>query len=104
MKVNIQSIHFIADKKLLAFIEKKLEKLGTYYDGIRSMDVYLKLEKHQEGENKIVEVKVNMNTNPLFAKEQGVSFESATDMVLDKLVAQVKKYKERLHDNKPLAV
>lgn len=95
MKVDIQSIHFKADKKLLDFVSKKLEKLDTFYDGIRSAEVFLRLENDSEKENKVVEVKVNMNSNPIFAKEQSPTFEASTDLVLDKLVAQVKKYKEK---------
>ena len=96
MKVDIQSIHFDADQKLLDFINKKIEKVGTYYEDIRSVDVYLRLEKDAEKDNKTVEVKINMNHNPIFAKEHSSTFEAATDMVLDKLVAQVKKHKEKL--------
>ncbi|MEI6881700.1 MAG: ribosome-associated translation inhibitor RaiA [Bacteroidetes bacterium] len=96
MKVDIQSIHFDADQKLLDFINKKIEKVGTYYEDIRSIDVYLRLEKDAEKENKTVEVKINMNNNPIFAKEHSSTFEAATDMVLDKLVAQVKKHKEKI--------
>jgi putative sigma-54 modulation protein len=96
MKVDIQSIHFTADYKLLDFVTKKMEKLQTFYDGIKSTDVYLKVEKDSEKENKTVEVKINMNGNSIFAKEQASTFEAATDLVLDKLVAQVKKYKEKI--------
>jgi putative sigma-54 modulation protein len=96
MKVDIQSIHFDADQKLLDFINKKIEKVGTYYEDIRSIDVYLRLEKDAEKENKTVEVKINMNNNPIFAKEHSSTFEAATDMVLDKLVSQVKKHKEKM--------
>jgi putative sigma-54 modulation protein len=96
MKVDIQSIHFDADQKLLDFINKKIEKVGTYYEDIRSIDVYLRLEKDAEKDNKTVEVKININHNPIFAKDHSSTFEAATDMVLDKLVAQVKKHKEKL--------
>jgi putative sigma-54 modulation protein len=96
MKVDIQSIHFDADQKLLDFINKKIEKVGTYYEDIRSIDVYLRLEKDAEKDNKTVEVKINLNHNPIFAKEHSSTFEAATDMVLDKLVAQLKKHKEKL--------
>lgn len=95
MKVDIQSIHFKADVKLLDFITRKVEKVQTFSDGIQSADVYLKVEKDAEKENKTVEVKINISGNPIFAKEQSNTFESATDLVLDKLVAQVKKHKER---------
>lgn len=96
MKIDIQSIHFTADYRLLDFITKKLEKVQTFYEGIKSADVYLRLEKDTEKENKTVEVKLNLNGNPIFAKEQSNTFEAATDLVLDKLVTQVKKHKERL--------
>ncbi|MFN4083070.1 MAG: ribosome hibernation-promoting factor, HPF/YfiA family [Bacteroidia bacterium] len=96
MKVNIQSIHFKADKKLLDFIKNKVEKTQTFFDGVLSSDVYLKLENNQSGANKVVEIKLNLPGNPLFAKEQSNTFESATDILIDKLVAQVKKHKEKL--------
>ncbi len=99
MKVEIQSIHFKADRKLLEFVSRKIEKLLTFYEGIRSAEVFLRLENDAEKENKVVEVKINLNANIIFAKEQSTTFEAATDMVLDKLVAQVRKYKEK-HQSK----
>nr|MBA3664970.1 HPF/RaiA family ribosome-associated protein [Bacteroidota bacterium] len=34
MTINIQSVHFNADSKLLDFVNEKVNKLTTYYDGI----------------------------------------------------------------------
>jgi len=34
MTIKIQSVHFDADKKLLGFVNQKVEKLNTFYDGI----------------------------------------------------------------------
>lgn len=96
MKVNIQSIHFTADYRLLDFVTKKIEKAQTFYDGIKSADVYLRVEKDAEKENKTIEVKLSINGNPIFAKEQSSTFESATDLVMDKIISQVKKHKEKL--------
>jgi putative sigma-54 modulation protein len=98
MKVNIQSIHFDADIKLLDFITRKVEKAKTFYEGIDSAMVYLRLEKDAQGENKVVEVKLNMAGHEVFAKEQSSTFESAVDLVIDKIKAQVKKHKEKLQD------
>ena len=95
MKVDIQSIHFKADIKLLDFITKKVEKVQTFSDGIQHADVYLRVEKDSEGENKTVEVKINVGGSPIFAKEHSSTFETATDLVMDKLVAQVKKHKQK---------
>ena len=96
MKVDIQSIHFKADKKLLDFIKAKVEKANTFFEGVQLAEVYLKLEKDKEGENKVVEVKMNVAGHAIFAKEQNTTFEAATDLVVDKLVAQVRKQKEKL--------
>ncbi len=97
MKIEIQSIHFKADQKLLDFIKNKVEKTQTFFDGVQLAEVYLRLEKDKEGENKVVEIKMNVAGNPIFAKEHDSTFEAATDIVLDKLVAQIRKQKEKLH-------
>jgi len=97
MKIDIQSIHFDADKKLLEFITHKMEKVRTFFDDIKSVSVYLRLEKDTEKENKIIEVKLNLNGSSIFATEKSTTFEAATDMVMDKLVIQVKKYKDKLY-------
>lgn len=96
MKLNIQSIHFKADKKLLTFITQKVEKTQTFFDGVISTDVYLKLENNQAGDNKIVEIKLHLPGAPIFAKEQSSTFEAATDLLIDKLITQVKKHKEKI--------
>ena len=44
MNVNIQTVHFDADTKLVSYIEKKLSKLFQYHDRIVKVDVYLKLD------------------------------------------------------------
>ena len=94
MKVNIQSIHFDADQKLLDLITKKVEKIYTLYEGIDNIMVYLRLEKDEHKENKTVEIKLNAGGKDIFAKENSNTFENAIDLVIDKIKAQVKKQKE----------
>jgi putative sigma-54 modulation protein len=96
MKLQMHSIHFDADAKLLEFIQRKADKLETFYDRITSGEVFLKLNKDSENhENKVVEIKVNIPGGQLFAKEKGVTFEAATDVAVEALKAQIKKYKEK---------
>lgn len=97
MKLQIHSIHFDADVKLLDFIQKKLDKLDTFFDRIQDGEVYLRLERSDNRrENKVVEVKVNLPGTTLFASEQAETFEAATDEVLESLKQQIKKYKEKV--------
>jgi len=96
MKLQIHSIHFDADQKLLDFIQKRADKLETFYDRIIDGEVFLRLEKDPSKKNKIVEFKINIPGNTLFSKEQSESFEAATDEATEALRRQVKKHKEKL--------
>ena len=57
MKIRVQSIHFDADKKLLQFIEEKVDKLVHFYDHIIGGEVTLKVDKASDNKNKIVQIK-----------------------------------------------
>ncbi|UTW65178.1 ribosome-associated translation inhibitor RaiA [bacterium SCSIO 12643] len=96
MKLNIQSIHFDADQKLLDIIQNKADKLDTYFDRIVSGDVFLRLEKSENRENKLVEIKLTVPGNDLFASKKSSSFEEAADEAVEALRRQVKKLKEKL--------
>ncbi|MBL7892834.1 MAG: ribosome-associated translation inhibitor RaiA [Bacteroidia bacterium] len=96
MNIKIQSIHFDADSKLLEFVQEKVNKLGRYYDGIIGGEVFLKLDKSSNTENKVAEIKIQIRGNDLFVKKQCKTFEEAVDMSVIALTNQVKKYKEKV--------
>ena len=96
MKVNVHSIHFDADQTLVDFIQRRVDKLDMFHDGIIAGDVYLRLDKSQSKENKIAEIKLRMTGKDLFAKKQCKSFEEATDMAIEALRKQVDKHKRKL--------
>jgi putative sigma-54 modulation protein len=94
MKLQVHSIHFDADNKLITFIQKKLDKLETFYDRLVDGEVFLRL--NNEGiENKTVEIKVRVPGSQLFAIEKAKSFEAATDLAADALRMQLKKFKTK---------
>jgi len=95
MKLQIHSIHFDADVKLLDFVQKKADKLETFYDRIIDGEVFLRLEKNDIKENKIVEIKLNLPGQQVFAKEKASSFEEATDNTTEALRRQLKRFKEK---------
>ncbi len=98
MKIQVHSIHFDADQKLLDFIQKKADKLDTFFDRIISGEVYLRLEKGDSNKvrNKVVEVKLNVPGTSIFVKEENGSFEAAMDEAVESLKTQIKKYKDKL--------
>ncbi len=95
MKLQMHSIKFDADRKLLDFIQRKADKLETFYDRIIDGEVFLRLEKDDSRENKIVEIKVNIPGEQLFAKNKAKSFEAAADDAVEALRRQIKKFKEK---------
>jgi putative sigma-54 modulation protein len=94
MKVQVHSIHFDADIKLIQFIQKKLDKLDTFYDRMVDGEVFLRLNNEGK-ENKTVEIKLRVPGNNLFAIEKARTFEEATDLAADALKAQLVKFKAK---------
>ena len=97
MKLQMHAIHFTADQKLLDFIQRRADKLETYYDRIVGGEVFLRLEKSESKENKVVEIKLSIPGSTLFAKVQKASFEAAADEAVEALRRQLKKHKEKLY-------
>lgn len=95
MEIQVHSIHFTADQKLIDFINEKVSKLSLFYDNIIACEVYLKLDKEHAHGNKISEVKILTPGKEFFAKKQCDSFEEATDLSVEALRKQVHKHKEK---------
>jgi putative sigma-54 modulation protein len=96
MNIQIHSVRFDADKKLIDFVNQKLGKLSQFSDDIVSAEVFLRLDKDQDRENKVTEVKLEYPGGPLFARKQSKTFEEATDSVIDALKKQITRQKEKL--------
>ncbi|MEO9965316.1 MAG: ribosome-associated translation inhibitor RaiA [Reichenbachiella sp.] len=95
MKLQFHSLHFDVDQKLVDFIQKKVDKLETFYDRVIDGEVILKVEKDGARDNKIVEIKLNIPGAQVFSKEQAKSFEAGVDEAVEGLRRQLKKRKEK---------
>jgi putative sigma-54 modulation protein len=96
MDIKIHSIRFDADTKLLTYIKGKLEKLNIFYDDIIGADVYLRLDRSQDTENKVTEIKLVIPGAELFAKRQTRSFEESANLAVEALRRQIRKHKTKL--------
>ncbi len=95
MNTQMHAIHFKADQKLLSFIQERLNKLEQFNDKIVSAEVFLRLDKGREKENKITEIKLHIPGKEMFAKKQCKSFEEATNVAVEALRRQIIKEKTR---------
>jgi len=95
MNVNINSVHFKTDRNLDNFIEKKLQKLSNFHEGVMGSEVTLKLDHAENKKNKISEIRLKLKGEELFAKKQSHTFEEAVDLTVDALKKQIEKHKEK---------
>ncbi|MDR1180913.1 MAG: ribosome-associated translation inhibitor RaiA [Bacteroidales bacterium] len=95
MQININSVHFKADKRLESFIIDKLQKTGKFYENIIGSDVILKLENTDKPENKIAEIRLKIKGNDLISCKQCKTFEEAIDLAVDALRKQLEKIKDK---------
>ena len=78
MDIKMHSIRFDADQKLLSFIDTKVKKLPVVYDDILGAEIFLRLDKDtSDRENKLVEIKLDVKGQTVFAKKQCKTFEEA---------------------------
>ncbi|MBS1759095.1 MAG: ribosome-associated translation inhibitor RaiA [Bacteroidetes bacterium] len=96
MNVNIQTVHFSADKKLLDFINQKVQKLSIFSDRIVRINVFLKLDNViHVVKDKVAEISVHVPRQSFFVKSTSKSFEQSFDEAIDSLLGQMKKNKEK---------
>lgn len=102
MKIQVKSVHFHADSKLVAFIEKKLTRLSRYFDHVPvEAEVHLKLqETGGPVRDKITEVFLKVPGGPLMDKKIARTFEDAITASSETLKRQLVRYKEKMTDRK----
>ena len=101
MNVNIQTVHFDADVKLVEHVNRKIAKLEIFHDRITKVDVYLKLDNVVHTiKDKVAEIRVRIPRHEFFVKQTSKSFEESFDGALDSMINQLKKVKENWLKNR----
>jgi putative sigma-54 modulation protein len=76
-------------------IKKKFKRFEKKLPGLMRCDIVLRMEKSGEQNSFIVESKLYIPGNDLFAKEQAASYEIAAEKVCIDLENQIRKQKEK---------
>jgi len=96
MNIDIQTVHFDADGKLLEYINRKLAKLSVFHDRIIQVSVFLKLDNVVHSiKDKIAEIRIFIPRHSFFVKSSSKSFQESFDSALDSVINQIKKQKEK---------
>lgn len=95
MNTTINAVKFKADPKLEKFVNEKIAKLDRMIDNATKCEVFLKVDKPESDNNKIVEISLNLPGQTLFNSKQANTFEEAVSECVDTMKVQIDKYKER---------
>jgi putative sigma-54 modulation protein len=96
MNLQIHSVHFNADTKLIEHVQEKAKKLNTFHDKIIEIEVFLKLDNvvHQI-KDKVAEIKVHVPKHTFFVKQESKTFEESFDMAIKSMINQIKHKREK---------
>ncbi|MCD7970747.1 MAG: ribosome-associated translation inhibitor RaiA [Alistipes sp.] len=97
MNVQIQSVKFDADKRLIDFINAKMSKLERFAEDAIGAEVIMKLDKDNERGNKVVTIRLEVPGEDLVADARSKTFEESVDESIDALKRQLEKHKEKQH-------
>lgn len=98
MKTTFTARHFDASKDLHAYAEDAVQKLDQFYDRIITCDIILQPVPDDEDPQQ-AELNVKVPQKLLNAKEKAPSYEQAINKVVDNIVRQLKKYKDKRFAN-----
>ena len=96
MNVNIQTVRFDADARLIDYVNRKLQKLDTFHDRIIKVNVFLKLDNVVHNiKDKIAEIRIHVPRHEFFVKSTSKSFEASFDEAFEAVVNQLKRKKQK---------
>jgi putative sigma-54 modulation protein len=93
MKYNIRGENLEVTDALRDYVEKKMGKLGRYFEAPPTSEVHVTLSVLREMNN--VEVTIPLTGVLLRAEEKAMDMYASIDLVLDKLERQIRKHKTK---------
>lgn len=97
MQIKISARHGHLSETHQQHIRDKAQKLLHFFDRIMMIEITVDLKE----EDKHVEFLVSAeHKHDFVATERNADIMAATDLVLDKLQHQIRRYKEKLHDRR----
>ncbi|ATF09810.1 Ribosome hibernation protein YhbH [Candidatus Enterovibrio altilux] len=74
---------------------QKFNKLDRFFDHINNVHIVLNVEKFQQ----IAEATLHVNNGEIHAKADSENMYAAIDSLIDKLVKQLNKHKEKMNNH-----
>lgn len=101
MKIIVSARHFDLTAALKDFAHERLETLKKYFDQVIEVDLVLRVDEHRaKKDNHIAEATLWANGAVLHGEAHGEDMYASIQAVIDKLEKQLKRYKQKLRDNR----
>ena len=94
MKISVQALGLTPHAPLEEYIDKKVNKLNTFYDKILEAKVFLKKENATDGVDKTAEIILVVPGDDIVVKKTCASFEESLDLCVDTAKKLLIKKKE----------
>ncbi|MUJ37536.1 ribosome hibernation promoting factor [Aliivibrio fischeri] len=92
MQINIAGQNVELTDSLREYVNTKFQKLERFFEHINNVHVVLKLEKVQH----VAEATLHVNQSDIHAHSDSEDMYAAIDGLVDKLIRQLNKHKEKL--------
>lgn len=97
MKIRIKGNNIKVTESLREYVEEKIGRLTKYYDRLQSAEVELLVQDNRAAEeSQRVEVTLLANGTVFRCEEASISMYASIDIVSEKLVRQLKRYKTKM--------
>jgi ribosomal subunit interface protein len=91
--INVKSLKFDADQKLLDYVEKKVGKIEKFFDNLGDIDVTLSLSP--DPDNKNVRLQTRFPGEDLVIERHAKTFEEAVTEAADAMKEKLVRVKEK---------
>ena len=91
--INVKSLKFDADQKLLDYVDKKVSKIEKFFDNLGDIDVTLSLL--QEPDNKHVKIQTHIPGEELVIERSARTFEEAVTDAVDAMKEKIVRATEK---------
>ena len=93
MQININGHHVDLTDSMQDYVNEKFQKLERFFEHINNVHVVLKVEKLRQ----IAEATLHVNQAEIHASADDENMYAAIDSLVDKLVRQLNKHKDKLN-------
>ncbi|MFA5104455.1 MAG: ribosome-associated translation inhibitor RaiA [Candidatus Margulisiibacteriota bacterium] len=101
MEINIRGKGIELTEALKDYAQKKIHKVEHFFHNIQQIDIELEVDKIREQvESQVAKATVWMSGKAVHASEASSDMYAAIDLLIDKLDKQVKKFKEKIIQEK----